>query len=197
MALTIRQYAEQQGIQAKSLQKRIQRQTGQKLSLDSLLPDDAKTKAIAVSDNHHVNNDIATGDYVPIAKPKKAAGYSTHLPVASLVICGLVSSYGCFKFLTFFSPVPVCFIGAFAMVSVYVSLCTMKATSDKAENISKTMSVAAMAVSLMFNVSSIAMFAPEAMSEMSWPLFGFLCILRGAPFPILAYYLSLVIFKLK
>jgi hypothetical protein len=202
-AITVKEYAAQNGIQASSVQKSILRKLNLRVSVNDSIPEKfIHSLGNAATDNKDVvisKTDPAAGDR-PSMKPetlKKPASSSVALPVASLVICGLVSSYGCFKFLTFFSPLLVCAIGAFAMVSVYVSLCTMKNISEKAEKISKKVSLVAMVVSLMFNISSVAMFAPEPMSEMGWLLFGLLCILRGAPFPVLSYYLSLIIFKLK
>jgi hypothetical protein len=201
-AITVKEYAAQNGIQASSVQKAILRKLNLRVSVNDSIPEKfIHSLGNAASDKEVVisKTDPAAGDR-PSTEPetiKEPASSSVALPVASLVICGLVSSYGCFKFLTFFSPLLVCAIGAFAMVSVYVSLCTMTDLSEEAERISKNVSKVAMVVSLMFNISSVAMFAPEPMSEMGWFLFGLLCILRGAPFPVLSYYLSLIIFKLK
>ena len=187
---TIKSLALEQG-KAPATVKRLLSRRGFKIGINDPLP--SKAIDLIKPEKAVQNRDMRGEQRSHRAKESdKASLLFRTLPVLSLLSCGIMCACGGYDFLKYFagseSWVPL--IGAGGMVSVYVSISGMKELSGKTLEMALRLSLAAMWLSIVFNVTSVAMFAPAQMQEMNFFLFWGLCILRGAPFSIMCYHMA-------
>lgn len=190
---TIKTLAKEQGIQPTSLQRAIKRKRLGKFGINAPLPQEV-VDALSQLPGPSQNRDMQGTQRINQDRPKpnlklktKANWFIKTLPVMSLPLLGLVSSWGVFKFVFHFSPLAVSIFAAFAFSSVYIGLTFSAGFQKIAKQRAYWISFAAMSIAALYNV-------------MAFHLDGFgwiMAILRGVPFPVLAFFVADLVFNQK
>lgn len=225
--MTINELATSEGIQPRSLQRRILRNDFGTFGLDEPLDEkvvewvrkgkkvERKEERVVsrplVDKNGEVNlKEVVRKHYAPPPSKKsitksrlllgaiEAINWMKVLPVLPLPMLGLAASYGVYFFAVQFVPVWIAIGEAMAFELTYVGLASMKGLNEKLQKRARRVSLGAVGVSVIYNTLAGAIHQnPEIFKDLSLFWFWTLAVVHGAPLAILAYLVSDLIFHQK
>jgi len=191
--MTVRKYAELDGIQPQSLQKKLKRKGLGVFGLDEKLPEDVIKKITGGLNGSSVGVSIRKEGERRGERARRSRGglFVRLFQMLPLPMLGLAASYGVYFFASQFVPIYIAVIEACAFELTYIGLASMKGLNKERRSYARKVSVGAVVVSIIYNTISAAMHQdPNLLDNLNWFWFWVLSVLHGAPLALLGYFMA-------